>query len=136
MFKLFKKLKSYKSNKEVVEPNVNVGFNTNSHYKFKLLYQNRIIGTLKYEDHTWIFEYSKWFESQGYLQPLLQFPNTSLTYKSTSLWPFFESRIPSPKQKVTKEYFAKYPKDKDNKAKLLSEFGTFSINNPYKLIGC
>ena len=136
MIESFKKLKKYSSNNNVSKSNIDIDFDTNLHYKFKLLYQNKIIGILKYENNTWIFEYSEWFKNQSYLQPLLQFPNTSITYKSTSLWPFFESRIPSSKQKKLKEYFAKNPKDKNNTAKLLSKFGTFSINNPYKLIAC
>lgn len=136
MVKLFKKLKKYSTNNNVSESNLNIDFDTNLHYKFKLLYQNNIIGVLKYENKTWVFEYSDWFKNQNYLQPLLQFPNTSITYRSSILWPFFESRIPSSNQKKLKEYFAKHPKDKNNTAKLLSKFGKFSINNPYKLIGC
>jgi HipA-like protein len=103
-------------------------------YKFNLKYQDDIIGILGYDRGVWSFSYSEWFKNQNELQPLFEFPDTSRTYKNDKLWPFFDSRIPSAKQKKVKEYFATHPEDKNNLVKLLSVFGNSSVNNPYKLI--
>lgn len=103
-------------------------------YKFNLKYQDDIIGILGYDQGVWSFSYSEWFKNQNELQPLFEFPDTSRTYKNDKLWPFFDSRIPSTKQKKVKEYFVTHPEDKHNLVKLLSVFGNSSVNNPYKLI--
>ena len=67
-------------------------------HRFSLKYQNAVIGNLIFDKEEWLFEYSEWFKNQNELQPLLEFPIVSNTYKTKELWPFFSNRIPSFKQ--------------------------------------
>ena len=106
----------------------------NHNPKFKLKYQDNIIGYLNYDGTNWTFGYSDWFRGQDNLQPLFEFPSKEKLYKSSELWPFFESRIPSLKQPKIQEYLETHPSDRNNKVKLLELFGMTSVNNPYKLI--
>jgi HipA-like protein len=100
---------------------------------FSLKYQNSVIGTLKFENDEWLFEYSVWFKNQNELQPLLEFPIVGNKYKTKDLWPFFSNRIPSFKQPKIKNYIEKHPSERTNTAKLLELFGEHSVNNPFKL---
>lgn len=102
-------------------------------HRFSLKYQNTIIGNLTFDKDEWIFEYSEWFKNQNELQPLLEFPIVTNTYKTKELWPFFSNRIPSFKQPKIKEYIEKHPSERTNTAKLLEMFGEYSVNNPFKL---
>lgn len=106
----------------------------NNNPKFKLKYQENIVGYLNYDGSYWSFNYSNWFKIQNDLQPLFEFPSKEKFYKSKELWPFFESRIPSIKQPKVQQYLETHPSDKENKVKLLELFGIASVNNPYKLI--
>ncbi len=102
-------------------------------YRFSLKYQNTVIGNLTFDKKEWLFEYSEWFQNQDELQPLLEFPIVTNTYKNKELWPFFSNRIPSFKQPKIKEYIEKHPSERTNIAKLLEIFGEYSVNNPFKL---
>ena len=84
-------------------------------------------------NHFELIEYSEWFKNQNELQPLLEFPIVTNTYKTKELCPFFSNRIPSFKQPKIKEYIEKHPSDRTNTAKLLEIFGAYSVNNPFKL---
>lgn len=106
----------------------------NHNPKFQLLYQDNIVGYLNYDNSLWSFSYSDWFKKQNILQPLFEFPSKEVTYTSSELWPFFESRIPSIKQPKVQEYLQAHPSDRDNKVKLLELYGITSVNNPYRLI--
>lgn len=106
----------------------------NHNPKFQLKYQDNIVGYLNFSDNVWSFKYTEWFKGQNDLQPLFEFPSKEKYYKSSELWPFFESRIPSIKQPKVQEYLVNHPSDRNNKVKLLELFGVTSVNNPYKLI--
>lgn len=106
----------------------------NHNPKFQLKYHDNIIGYLNFSDNVWSFIYTDWFKDQNDLQPLFEFPSKEKLYKSSELWPFFESRIPSIKQPKVQEYLESHPSDRNNKVKLLELFGVTSVNNPYKLI--
>lgn len=102
-------------------------------HRFSLKYQNTVIGSLIFDNNEWLFEYSEWFKNQDKLQPLLEFPIVSNTYKNKDLWPFFSNRIPSFKQPKIKQYIEKHPSERTNTVKLLEMFGEYSVNNPFKL---
>lgn len=99
---------------------------------FVLKYNNHLIGTLKYCNNEWAFFYSEWFKMQNEFRPLLEFPNLEKEYKTNELWPFFSNRIPSVKQPKMQVYLEKNS-NKVNTVDLLEKFGTYSVNNPYKL---
>ena len=132
MIKSLKKfIKSNRKNKiNSIDCNVEfVPINT-----FKLYYDNCHIGSLKYNNNTWIFSYSEMFKNQKAIKPLFEFPDVSKTYSSNNLWPFFKSRIPSSKQKKVKEFVKSNPNSENNIVALLKKFGYKSVNNPYYLI--
>ena len=106
--------------------------NNKEEHIFVLKYNNHLIGTLKYVDNEWSFYYSDWFKNQNEFRHLLEFPNKDKEYKTKELWPFFSNRIPSIKQPKMKVYLEKNS-NKVNTVDLLEKFGTYSVNNPYKL---
>lgn len=131
MLKQFKKyIKSQRKAKDLPCTYEQVNHNP----KFKLKYQDDIIGYLNYDGSVWSFDYSEWFKNQDDLQLLFEFPGKEKVYKSVELWPFFESRIPSIKQPKVQAYLETHPSDRNNKVKLLELFGITSVNNPYKLV--
>jgi len=132
MINTFKNIFNSKTNKKIA--NIDCEVEHIQSCKFLLKYQNDEVGQLCYNDGEWTFVYSEWFKSQDELQPLFEFPNTDKVYKSITLWPFFESRIPSEKQPKVQEYIEAHPSDKGDLVKLLAVFGNSSVNNPYKLI--
>jgi HipA-like protein len=106
--------------------------NNKEEHVFVLKYNNHLIGTLKYVDNEWSFYYSDWFKNQNEFRHLLEFPNKDKEYKTKELWPFFSNRIPSIKQPKMQVYLEKNA-NKVNTVDLLEKFGTYSVNNPYKL---
>lgn len=106
----------------------------NPNPKFRLKYQDNTVGYLNFDGTIWVFNYSSWFKEQDDLEPLFEFPQKDKVYKSSELWPFFESRIPSLKQPKIQKYLENHPLDRYDKVKLLELFGITSVNNPYKLI--
>ncbi|TCD10574.1 hypothetical protein EZ449_09525 [Pedobacter frigidisoli] len=100
---------------------------------FALKYQDLEMGSLKFINNKWIFEYSELFKKQNEITPLIDFPDLDKSYKSEILWPFFSNRIPSLKQPRVQEYIAKHPTESKNTVKLLELFGEYSVNNPFKL---
>lgn len=106
--------------------------NNKEAHVFVLKYSNHIIGTLKYVDNEWSFYYSDWFKNQNEFRHLIEFPNKDKEYKTKELWPFFSNRIPSIKQPKMQVYLEKNA-NKVNTVDLLEKFGTYSVNNPYKL---
>lgn len=106
--------------------------NNKEEHIFVLKYNNHLIGTLKYVDNEWSFYYSDWFKNQNEFRHLLEFPNKDKEYKTRELWPFFSNRIPSIKQPKMQVYLEKNS-NKVNTVDLLEKFGTYSVNNPYKL---
>ena len=106
--------------------------NNKEEHIFVLKYNNHLIGTLKYVDNEWSFYYSDWFKNQNEFRHLLEFPNKDKEYKTKELWPFFSNSIPSIKQPKMQVYLEKNS-NKVNTVDLLEKFGTYSVNNPYKL---
>lgn len=101
---------------------------------FKLKVDNLIIGTLHCENSVWEFKYTDEFKKQSDVyNPIAGFSNLDKTYKSDTLWPFFQTRIPGLKQPAVIEILSKENIDKNNEYQLLKRFGKKSINNPYEL---
>lgn len=122
--------KIFKNNK--VEPALSIIHKETSHL-FALKYHDLEMGNLKFLDNQWLFEYSELFKKQTEITPLIDFPDIDKIYKSEALWPFFSNRIPSLRQPKIQEYISKHPLESKDTVKLLTVFGEYSVNNPFRL---
>lgn len=107
---------------------------SNIYVRFKLLYEDMVIGYLTLSQGEWSFEYSDEFKKNNFISPLLDFPDTERIYHSKSLWPFFAYRIPGLNQPKVRAILTKENIDESNEVELLKKFGNFSIYNPFKLL--
>ena len=118
----------FKSDDQEIE--LSTPIDTNA--EFNLLYKKLVIGTLKLNNGIWVFIYSNDFKEQEEISPITDFPDKNKTYQTSSLFPFFASRIPSLQrlkiQNIIADNFTK------NEVSLLKMFGKQSITNPYHLI--
>ena len=118
----------FKSDDQEIE--LSTPIDTNA--EFNLLYKKLVIGTLKLNNGIWVFVYSNDFKKQEEISPITDFPDKNKTYQTSSLFPFFASRIPSLQrlkiQNIIADNFTK------NEVSLLKMFGKQSITNPYHLI--
>lgn len=103
--------------------------------KFILTVDNILIGTLYCEKGEWYYKYSEDFKSHSEeYNRIVGFPDLDKTYKSDSLWPFFQIRIPGLKQPAILEILTKEKIDQGNEVALLNRFGKKTISNPYELV--
>jgi HipA-like protein len=102
--------------------------------RFELGYKELEIGTLLFKDGEWVFKYSEDFKRQTEIQPLIDFPDKTKTYRSEDLWPFFLSRIPGLSQPAIRELLRQEEINEDDEAALLKRFGKTSITNPFTLV--
>jgi HipA-like protein len=101
---------------------------------FNLMVGNLTIATLHCENSIWEFKYTEEFKKQSESYTTIDgFPNIDKVYKSYSLWPFFQTRIPGLKQPAVIEILEKENIDKNNEFELLKRFGKKTISNPYEL---
>ena len=100
---------------------------------FNLTYKNLEIGILTFYKDNWVFQYSHSFINQNTIKPIAGFPNIYKVYLSSSLFPFFDFRIPSLKRPEIQDIIKKEKIDATNKAELLKYFGKKTITNPYIL---
>lgn len=103
--------------------------------KFILMVDDIRIGTLYCDKGEWFYKYTDEFKdhSEEYNR-IVGFSDLNKTYKSESLWPFFQIRIPGLKQPAIQEILAKEKIDQSNEVALLKRFGQKTITNPYKLV--
>lgn len=99
---------------------------------FLLYYDGLAIGNLSLTDGVWHFQYSKEFQTQNEIQPLIDFPNKNEQYESHQLWPFFSYRIPGLNQPAVKHIIQK-DNVETNEVELLKKFGRHSVFNPFLL---
>jgi HipA-like protein len=102
---------------------------------FTLQYDNLAVGELNFDGTTWNFHYTKMFQNQTKIEPIPSFPIKNKAYKSSELWPFFQSRIPSLKQPKIKAIINSNGIQENDIISLLRLFGGKSINNPFVLQG-
>jgi len=100
---------------------------------FNLTLDNLLVGTLKYENKKWIFEYSESFREAKGIKPLTNFPDIQKKYISEELWPFFSARIPSLSRSRVKKAAEKQGIDENDLISLLDRFGRKTITNPFEL---
>ena len=103
--------------------------------KFILLVDNIRIGTLYCEKGEWYYKYTDDFKKRSdEYNRIVGFPDLNTTYKSETLWPFFQVRIPGLKQPAIQEILKKEKIDMGNEVELLKRFGHKTITNPYELV--
>lgn len=103
--------------------------------EFALKYKTLTVGYLELHNGTWKFSYSREFEKQDELRPLVQFPDKNKTYENEELWPFFTVRIPGLNQPEIQHIIESENIDRTNEVELLKRFGEKTISNPYELVG-
>jgi hypothetical protein len=115
----------------------NIGTSSEEQATFVLQFGALVVGTLQLLEGHWEFNYSEAFRSQlaqgAGVQPLVEFPDVTRTYRSPELWPFFQARIPSVSQPRVLEEIERKGLDQRSAAELLKAFGERSIANPFLL---
>lgn len=104
---------------------------------FHLKKDDVLIGILTYENHLWKFCYSDEIKNNPELSSkfhIINFPDIHKEYTSSSLWPFFITRIPSINQPSLLQKIKAANADKNNPIDLLKLFGRKTITNPFELI--
>ena len=105
----------------------------NEEAKFILKVDTLCIGTLFCEKGDWYFKYAEDFKNHSDEYNLIVgFPDLNKTYKSNSLWPFFQIRIPGLKQPAIQEIL-KNEKGISTIKKDLFDLSEFMKQSPYKL---
>lgn len=105
----------------------------NENGKFELLFEDKLIGTLEFNDKKWIFKYSEEYVKNQFVLPMIDFPDVNKTYEFDALMPFFAARIPNLNQPYHEYKLEKLEGDKTSLVSLLKIFGEKSINNPFEL---
>lgn len=106
----------------------------NEEAKFLLTIEEITIGILSYKDNTWYFKYTEEFKNHlDEYNLIIGFSDVNKIYESTSLWPFFQIRIPGLKQPAIKEILKKENINENDQVSLLKLFGKRTIANPYEL---
>ena len=108
---------------------------TDEDAKFILTVDKILIGVLYCEKGEWYFKYADDFKNHSNeYNRIVGFPDLDKTYKSDSLWPFFQIRIPGLKQPAIQEIIQNEKIDQENEVALLKRFGQKTISNPYQLV--
>ena len=105
----------------------------NENAKFELLFEDKLVGILEFNEEKWIFEYSEEYKEERFVLPLINFPDINKKYEFEELMPFFAARIPNLNQPYHEKKLEKLEGDKTSLVSLLKIFGEKSINNPFEL---
>lgn len=100
---------------------------------FLLSHNDLPVGTLTRRATEWVFQYAPEFKAQDRIQPLVTFPRTDLTYRSSLLWSYFRNRIPSLEQLRVMRDSRLEGVDPNDHATLLARFGQRTIADPFTL---
>jgi HipA-like protein len=93
------------------------------------------IGFLHCDKGEWVFKYSDEFKTHSKeYNRIIGFPDLDKEYRSDSLWPFFQVRIPGLKQPAVQEILKQENIDESNEVALLKRFGLKTITDPYELV--
>jgi hypothetical protein len=97
-----------------------------------LRYEKVEIGRLWYEGGLYHFAYSKDFGTSG-LKPITDFPEVTKEYRSPSLFPYFEVRLPSAKRSDLSVQLDRTRRDGASELEVLAKFGKNAASDPYVL---
>ena len=98
-------------------------------YKYNLIFKDKTIATLKFEDGYWYFKYTDNFFSMGLRPFTMDTPDINVETRSSVLWQFFERRIPDTIKQLVPDMSEEW------KAEFFSGFHSYSVNDPFVLIG-
>ncbi|MCB9055535.1 MAG: HipA N-terminal domain-containing protein [Chitinophagales bacterium] len=130
---MLRKIKNWFSKNEELEMQVQIPKDEEA--KFILMVDNIRIGELYCQKGEWYFKYTDDFKNHSNeYNRITGFSDINKTYKSETLWPFFQIRIPGLKQPAIQEILTNEKIDKENEIALLKRFGKKTISNPYELI--
>ncbi len=102
--------------------------------RFVLMYNALHVGTLTAPGNVWNFEYSRVFQLQEKIRPLISFPDKSKVYQSSELWDYFTNRLPTANQSKVKQFAEKYGIEAANDmVALLKNFGHKVATDPFTL---
>jgi HipA-like protein len=102
---------------------------------FFLMVDGIKMGILTFHEGVWEFQYAEEFKAHtDKYHSIVGFPSLERIYRSATLWPFFQIRIPGLKQPLVQELLKKESISPDNQFALLKRFGRKSISNPYELV--
>ena len=121
-------------NKSDSGSDVQITIPKNEDAKFILKVDKISMATLYCKNGEWYFKYCNEFKDHSdEYNRIVGFPDLNKTYKSETLWPFFQVRIPGLKQPSVQEIIKEEKIDQTNEAALLKRFGKKTITNPYEL---
>lgn len=101
--------------------------------QFELYLDETLVGKLKYRNGQWEFSYSQQFKDYEGIRTLANFPDINKTYRSSELWPFFSSRIPSMARSRVRNVVMRESIPSNDLLALLERFGKRTITSPYTL---
>ena len=93
-----------------------------------------LVGTLRRERSEVVFRYAPEFRRRGELPAIADFPEKDREYRSQTLWPFFEQRLPPIKRAdVVRKLKSKSLSAQADRFVLLAELGRTTLTSPYEL---
>lgn len=114
--------------------------------RFSLKDKNKVVGELLWDGNNWHFSYNQEYIADHPDFKLSNFPDTSKTYQSANLWPFFMLRIPTADQPIVKRFQESKTSNTveidvsatdlktNDPVLMLKLFGRYSTANPYILV--
>jgi HipA-like protein len=90
-----------------------------------------LVGTLWREGGEYLFSYSDEFK-RSELPPVFEFPEKDRVYRSPTLWPFFEVRMPPTERPDVEALVRERRLDTRDEFRMLAELGKRTITNPYE----
>lgn len=109
------------------------------HHSGRTLYlylpvQSRMVpvGTLSQEGKEFVFVYDKEFRRRDDLPPISAFPDKGGEYRSETLWPFFDVRLPPVERADVASKIKEKHLDPEDTLALLAEFGRKTLTTPYE----
>jgi hypothetical protein len=90
------------------------------------------IGTLMRDGGEYVFSYTPAFAASS-LPAIGEFPDKGREYRSATLWPFFEVRMPRVGREDVKTVMAAKKIDPHDELRLLGELAKKSVASPYEL---
>ena len=90
------------------------------------------VGTLSQEGREFVFVYDKGFRHRDDLPPISAFPDKGAEYRSETLWPFFDVRLPPVERADIASTIKEKHLDPEDTLALLAEFGRKTLTTPYE----
>jgi HipA-like protein len=93
-----------------------------------------LVGVLREEDELYVFEYSPRFRTQDAVPPISSFPDKDQPYRSKTLFPFFNVRIPPRDREDVQTALAERGIQAHEVFRIVGELASKSPTSPYVLV--